>query len=103
MYGILAAKTLGRLGGYDTAISLYVGVCCNYILPIIMPLNSQIIIDVCRYMFDDLASPEQPILQKTLSQLLTEPLAKLLRNRRPWDLLQVIHANETYPTILCRL
>jgi hypothetical protein len=57
---VLAAKALGRLGGY---------------------------------MFDELASPSNPYVKASLDRLLTPPLAKLLRNRRPWELLQALNEN----------
>ena len=60
MHGILAAKALGRIGGY---------------------------------MFDELASPANPNIRECLSCLLTQPLAKLLRNRRPWELLSALNEN----------
>lgn len=60
MHAILAAKALGRLGGY---------------------------------MFDELASPENLPLKKSLDKLLTQPLAKLLRNRRPWEFLGALNEN----------
>lgn len=45
------------------------------------------------YMFDDLASPENVYVKTGLSQLLTAPLAKFLRNRRPWELLGALNEN----------
>lgn len=60
MHAILAAKALGRMGGY---------------------------------MFDELATPEQLAFKEIMSKLLTEPLARLLRNRRPWDLLTALNEN----------
>lgn len=60
MHGILAAKALGRLGGY---------------------------------MFEELATPSNAAIKEGLSCLLTQPLAKLLRNRRPWDLLGALNEN----------
>ena len=45
------------------------------------------------YMFDELASPENPEVKHSLSMLLTQPLAKLLRNRRPWELLESLNEN----------
>jgi DnaJ family protein C protein 13 len=59
-HAILAAKALGRLGGY---------------------------------MFDELATEDNPPVKKALANLLTQPLAKLLRNRRPWDLLRALNEN----------
>ena len=41
------------------------------------------------YMFDELATSENKQIRQALACLLTQPLAKLLRNRRPWDLLKV--------------
>lgn len=60
MHAILAAKCLGRLGGY---------------------------------MFDELESPSNPPLKVALDSLLTTPLCKLLRNRRPWELLGALNEN----------
>lgn len=57
---IVAAKALGRLGGY---------------------------------MHDDLQTTVNADVQEALSCLLTLPLAKLLRNRRPWELLQALNDN----------
>jgi hypothetical protein len=45
------------------------------------------------YMFDDLETPRQAEVQDALTKLLTIPLAKLLRNRRPWELLQALNEN----------
>lgn len=45
------------------------------------------------YMFNELASPKQESVQRCLGKLLTPPLAKLLRNRLPWDLLQALNEN----------
>lgn len=64
-HAVLAAKALGRLGGY---------------------------------MFDDLASPNNQYLKDNLSVLLTQPLAKLLRNRRPRELLEALNENVEKPT-----
>lgn len=58
MHAVLAAKALGRLGGY---------------------------------MFEDLSSPSNDLVKQCLANLLTGPLAKLLRNRRPWDLLESLN------------
>ncbi|RYH32347.1 J domain-containing protein [archaeon] len=58
MHAVLAAKALGRLGGY---------------------------------MFEDLSSPPNDQVKQCLANLLTGPLAKLLRNRRPWDLLESLN------------
>lgn len=41
------------------------------------------------YMFDELATAVNKTAKQALAALLTQPLAKLLRNRRPWDLLKV--------------
>ena len=51
-------------------------------------------------MFDELASPAVPSLQRALAQLLTQPLAKLLRNRRPWDLLLALNQNVEKTTMI---
>jgi hypothetical protein len=45
------------------------------------------------FMFDELASPENPEVKQCLETLLTQPLARLLRNRRPWDLLESLNEN----------
>ena len=45
------------------------------------------------YMHEDLASPEQPEVKRAFECLLTLPLAKLLRNRRPWELLKALNEN----------
>ena len=45
------------------------------------------------YMYDELASPKNVEVQSCVSNLLTEPLARLLRNRRPWDLLNALNEN----------
>lgn len=50
------------------------------------------------YMFDEFASPKNPALQKAMSCLLTAPLAKLLRNRRPRELLSSLNENVEKPT-----
>ena len=44
-------------------------------------------------MFDELKTPNNNYVKSSLSQLLTAPLAKLLRNRRPWELLQALSEN----------
>ncbi len=44
-------------------------------------------------MFDDLQSPANTYVQSALARLLTAPLAKYLRNRRPWELLSALNAN----------
>ena len=44
-------------------------------------------------MFDDLATTPNEEMKKCLENLLTQPLAKLLRNRRPWDLLTALNEN----------
>jgi DnaJ family protein C protein 13 len=44
-------------------------------------------------MFDELASPLNEEVKKASGQLLTQPLAKLLRNRRPWELLCSLNEN----------
>jgi len=45
------------------------------------------------YMHDELESPEQPQVKRAMECLLTLPLAKLLRNRRPWELLKALNEN----------
>lgn len=45
------------------------------------------------FMFDELASPENSDVKEALNNLLTQPLARLLRNRRPWDLLESLNEN----------
>jgi hypothetical protein len=45
------------------------------------------------FMFDELASPENREVKDCLYKLLTQPLARLLRNRRPWDLLESLNEN----------
>lgn len=50
------------------------------------------------YMFDEFASPKNPSLQHAMSCLLTAPLAKLLRNRRPRELLSSLNENVEKPT-----
>lgn len=50
------------------------------------------------YMFDEYSSPKNPELQKAMSLLLTAPLAKLLRNRRPRELLISLNENVEKPT-----
>ena len=50
------------------------------------------------FMFEDLKSPENLYVKKALSCLLSQPLAKLLRNRRPWDLLNALNENVETPT-----
>lgn len=44
-------------------------------------------------MFEELETAKQPNLQSALEKLLTQPLARLLRNRRPWDLLHALNEN----------
>jgi hypothetical protein len=51
-------------------------------------------------MFDDLASPVNEHVKECLSILLTQPLAKLLRNRRPWDLLGALNQNVEKTTMI---
>ena len=65
LHAMLAAKALGRLGGY---------------------------------MFDDLASPPNPYVKNAMAKLLTQPLSKLLRNRRPRELLSSLNENVEKPT-----
>ena len=65
MHAVVAAKALGRLGGY---------------------------------MFDDLATPVNEDVQECLGCILTPPLAKYLRNRRPWELLGALNENVEKPT-----
>jgi DnaJ family protein C protein 13 len=60
VHAVLAAKTLGRLGGV---------------------------------MFDEFASPPNEEVKDALKILLTQPLMKLLRNRRPWELLGSLNEN----------
>eukprot|EP00981_Chlorochromonas_danica_P015372 scaffold11846_cov149-Ochromonas_danica.AAC.3 len=60
MHAVLAAKALGRLGGF---------------------------------MFDDLSTSNNEAVKTCLVKLLTGPLARLLRNRRPWDLLDALNEN----------
>lgn len=64
-HAMLAAKALGRLGGY---------------------------------MFDELASPNNHYVKNAMSKLLTQPLAKLLRNSRPRELLSSLNENVEKPT-----
>eukprot|EP01038_Epipyxis_sp_PR26KG_P006403 gene6403-8814_t len=45
------------------------------------------------YMFDELTSNRNDDVRNCLSKLLTIPLAKLLRNRRPWELLSSLNEN----------
>lgn len=54
-------------------------------------------------MFLDLASPPNPPLVETLNLLLTQPIAKLLRNRRPWDLLSALNQNVERTTMIWNL
>ncbi|GMI07357.1 hypothetical protein TrLO_g7538 [Triparma laevis f. longispina] len=49
-------------------------------------------------MRDDLATPANPDLQRCLKKLLTKPLAKLLRQSRPGDLLRALNTNVETPT-----
>ena len=65
VHGVLAAKALGRLGGY---------------------------------MFNELSSPSNEEMKTCMSRLLTIPLAKLLRNKRPRELLQSLNENVEKPT-----
>ena len=65
VHGVLAAKALGRLGGY---------------------------------MFNELASPVNESMKTCMSKLLTYSLAKLLRNKRPRELLQSLNENVEKPT-----
>lgn len=64
-HAVLAAKALGRLGGY---------------------------------MFDALASPENLYMKNAMNRLLTSPIAKLLRNRRPNEFLMSLNENVEKPT-----
>jgi hypothetical protein len=50
------------------------------------------------YMFDDCASPKNAEMQRAMPFLLTAPLAKLLRNRRPRELLTSLNENIEKPT-----
>ena len=45
------------------------------------------------YMFDELKTTSNPYIKGGLGKLLTSPLATLLRNRRPWDLLGALNEN----------
>jgi curved DNA-binding protein CbpA len=45
------------------------------------------------YMFDDLLTESNPSIKEVLSALLTPSVAILLRNRRPWDLLNSLNEN----------
>jgi hypothetical protein len=54
-------------------------------------------------MFHDLASPPNQPLITALSQLLTLPISKLLRNRRPWDLLVALNQNVERTTMIWNL
>jgi DnaJ family protein C protein 13 len=45
------------------------------------------------YMFDELKTEENMMVKECLNHLLTKPLAKLLRNRRPWELLGALNEN----------
>jgi DnaJ family protein C protein 13 len=45
------------------------------------------------YMYDDLKSANNDTVKNMLKNLLTEPLSKLLRSRRPWDLLNALNEN----------
>ena len=45
------------------------------------------------YMFDELASPPNDYVREHLDLMLTQPIAKMLRNRRPWDLLTAVNEN----------
>ena len=54
-------------------------------------------------MFLDLASPPNPPMVETLNLLLTQPIAKLLRNRRPWDLLSALNQNVERTTMIWNL
>ena len=54
-------------------------------------------------MFLDLASPPNPPVVETLNLLLTQPIAKLLRNRRPWDLLSALNQNVERTTMIWNL
>jgi DnaJ family protein C protein 13 len=65
VHGVLAAKALGRLGGY---------------------------------MFNELVSPVNDDMKNCMSRLLTFPLAKLLRNKRPRELLESLNENVEKPT-----
>ncbi len=65
MHAVIAAKALGRLGGY---------------------------------MFDELSTPVNESVKLCMTKLLTYSLAKLLRNRRPWELLGALNENVEKPT-----
>eukprot|EP01042_Synura_sphagnicola_P009732 gene9732-12490_t len=49
-------------------------------------------------MFDELASPENPYVRSALERLLTHPIARMLRNRRPWEMLQALNENVEKPS-----
>ena len=49
-------------------------------------------------MFDELASPLNLEVKYALGRLLTPPIAKLLRNRQPWELLEALNDNVEKPT-----
>ena len=45
------------------------------------------------YMFDELASPINEYVQAALTKLLTLPIARMLKYRRPWTLLSALNEN----------
>ena len=49
-------------------------------------------------MKNDLVTPENPVLTTALKKMITKPLAKLLRNKRAFDLLRVLNTNVETPT-----
>ena len=51
-------------------------------------------------MFEDLSSPPNTPVIRCLNLLLTQPIAKLLRNRRPWDLLSALNQNVEKTTMI---
>ena len=55
---------------------------------------------LCGVMFDDLSSPLNQSLINTLNKLLTQPIAKLLRNRKPFQLLAALNENVELTTII---
>lgn len=55
------------------------------------------------YMFEELQTPSFDELKNSLDILLTPPLAKLLRNRRPWELLEALNENIEKPTKIWNL
>ena len=58
---------------------------------------------LCGVMFDDLSSPFNKSLSNTMNILLTQPIAKLLRNRKPWDMLSALNENVERTTMIWNL